>query len=135
MALNNKKQSNLETKALEARHTQIVRSDYSKQDIYSETHEDAISNPEDVNKILGKGTNSGGHQHYIPDISKSSATYNYSNIDTANGGGAYDIHGRNENSGRNRLISINIYNKNNSYGPDSVDTSANINDGQYVIKG
>ena len=135
MALNNKKQSNLEVKAIDARHTQTVRSDYNKQDVYSETHEDAISNPEDVNKALGKGTNSGGHQHYTPDLSKSSLTYNYSNLDTSNGGGAYDIHGRNENGGRNRLISINIYNKNNAYGPDSVDTSANIDEGQYVIKG
>lgn len=146
MALNNKKQSNIEVKttnkkqsylesqAIEARQTHLIRSDYNKQDVYSDSHEDAISNPDDANKALGKGTNSGGHQHYVPDSTRSSSTYNYNNIDTNNGGGGYDIHGRNEVGGRNRLLNINIYNKNNSYGPDSVDTSANIDEGQYVIK-
>ena len=132
MALNNK-QSNLEKKAIDERHNEIVRSDYNKQDFYDENHVDAMSDPNDEAKIMGKGTNSGGHQHYVPDSSQKG--YNYSNLDTSNGGGAYDIYGRNEQGGRNRLLSINIYNKTNSYGPNSVDTSANIDDGQYVIKG
>lgn len=135
MALNNKRQSVLEAKAIEHRHEQIVRSEYNKQDAYSENHINALSDPEDVNKVKGKGTNSGGHQHYTPDFSKSSTSYNYSNIDTTNGGGAYDIHGRNGVSGRNRLMGYNIYNKDNAYGPNSIDTSANVDDGQYVFKG
>jgi hypothetical protein len=130
----NLKQSSLEINAIEERHNELVRSDYNKNNAYSESHEDAISNPEDKNKILGKGTNSGGHQHSVPDKTKSKTLFNYSNFDTNNGGGAYDIHGRNEQGGRNRLLKINLYNKDNAYGPNSVDTSANIEEGQYVMK-
>lgn len=135
MAINNKKQSRLEEEAISARHEQIVRSDYNKSDAYSESHEDALSDPNNENKPLGKGTNSGGHQHYIPDASKPKTLYNYSNLDTTSGGGSYDIYGKNQISGRNRLVGYNIYNKDNAYGPESVDTSANINEGQYVLKG
>jgi hypothetical protein len=135
MALNNKKQSALEIKGMEERQKELVRSDYSKNNAYSETHEDALSHPDDPTKVLGKGTNSGGHQHYTPDSSKPSTLMNYSNLDTTNGGGYYDIHGRNGQGGRDRLLKINIYGKDNPYGPNSVDTSANISDGQYVIKG
>lgn len=135
MALNNKRQSALEAKGMIERQQEITRSDYNKQDAYSDSHEDAISHPDDPEKVLGKGTQSGGHQHYTPDFSKPSTLINYSNLDTTNGGGYYDIHGRNEQGGRDRLMKINIYNKDNAYGPGSVDTTANINDGQYVMKG
>lgn len=135
MAINNSKQSNLEKKGAEERKKEIVRSDYNKSDAYSEQHIDAISNPNDETKYLGKGTNSGGHQHSVPNPNLPTTLISYSNFDTTNGGGAYDIHGRNGQSGRNRLIKINIYNKENAYGVNSVDTSANIEDGQYVMKG
>lgn len=131
MALNNSKQSNLEIKGIEERHNEIVRSDYNTNDAYSESHENAISNGD----VKGKGTNNGGHQHYIPDYSKPSTLMNYSNLDTTKGGGKYDIEGRNGYGGRDRLVQINIYNKDNSYGPNSVDTTNNINEGQYVLKG
>lgn len=135
MALNNAKQSTLESRGMEERQIESVRSDYGKNNVYSEAHEDALSHPDEPEKVLGKGTNSGGHQHYTPDHSKPSTLINYSNFDTASGGGYYDIHGRNEQGGRDRLLKINIYSKDNAYGPNSVDTSANINDGQYVMKG
>lgn len=136
MALNNKRQSNLERKAIEERNIELVRSDYNKNDVYSESHVDALANPEDNTKVQGKGTASGGHQAYIPDSSKPSNLFNYSSLNTSEeAGGAYDIHGKNEQSGRNRLLKINLYNKDNSYGHNSVDTSANIDDGQFVFKG
>ena len=134
MALTNKR-SYLEIKGTEERHNEIVRSDYNKSDFYSESHEDALSNPNDENKPLGKGTNTGGHQHTTPDFTKPQTLFNYSNFDTTSGGGSYDIHGRNGQGGRNRLVKINIYNKDNSYGMGSVDTSLNIAEGQYVFKG
>ena len=123
MAINNSKQSNLEKRGAEERKKEIIRSDYNRSDAYSEQHIDALSDPNDETKYLGKGTNNGGHQHFP------------NSLNTSEGGGAYDIHGRNEQSGRNRLVKFNIYNKENSYGFDSVDTSANIEDGQYVLKG
>lgn len=136
MALNNSKQSYLEIKGIEERHNEIVRSEYyvepseNVSNVYSESHENAISNGD----VKGKGTNNGGHQHYIPDYTKS-PVINYSNFDTTKGGGKYDIEGRNGFGGRDRLVQINIYNKINSYGPNSVDTTNNINEGQYVLKG
>jgi hypothetical protein len=135
MALNNTKQTTLESNGIEERRIELVRSDYSKNNAYSESHEDALSNPDDPEKVLGKGTNSGGHQHYTPDHSKPSTLINYSNLDTTSGGGYYDVHGRNGQGGRDKLLKINIYNKDNAYGLNSVDTSDNIKDGQYVIKG
>lgn len=133
MALNNTRQSALEAKGMEERQVELVRSDYNKINRYSESHEDALSHPDDPNKVLGKGTNSGGHGHYAPNSSQKG--YNYSNLNTTEGGGYYDIHGRNDQGGRDRLLKINIYGKDNPYGHGSVDTSANIDEGQYVIKG
>jgi hypothetical protein len=134
MALNNKRQSNLEKRGIEERQKEIVRSDYNKIDAYSDSHVDALSNPEDKNKPLGKGTGDGGHSAYVPNSAKSSTAYNYNSLNTAEGGGSYDIHGRNEQSGRNRLMAINIYSKDNAYGPNSIDTSENLDEGQYVVK-
>lgn len=135
MALNNSKQSVLEQKGIEERNREIIRSDYGKTDAYSEAHIDAISDPNNPNKPLGKGTNNGGHQHSVPDFSKPSTLINYSNFNTTQGGGSYDIYGRNEVGGRNRLVNINIYSKDNAYGPNSIDMTENINEGQYVVKG
>lgn len=134
MAINNKKQSNLEKKGFEQRKVELVRSDYNSKDGYSAEHEDALSNPDDENKVLGKGVANSSHQAYVPDASKPSTLYNYSSLNTTAGGGAYDIYGRDGEGGRNRLLKINIYNKDNAYGPNSVDTSANIDEGQYVMK-
>lgn len=136
MALNNKKQSSLERKGIDERNKEIVRSDYNKNDAYSETHEDALSNPADDKKYMGKGTGSGGFQHSVPNHDLPSTLINYSNLDThTEAGGAYDIHGKNGIGGRNWSKKINLYNMDNAYGADSVDTSSNIDDGQYVMKG
>lgn len=132
---NNNKQSYLEKQGIESRREHLVRSDYNKQNGYSAEHEDALSNPSDSNKVMGKGTGNGGHLHYRPNHDLPSTLINYSNLDTTAGGGAYDIHGKNGVSGRNRLISYNLYNNDNAYGPDSIDSSMNIEDGQYVMKG
>jgi hypothetical protein len=128
------KQTNLEKKAIERRQAELVRSDYNKTEKYDESHEDAKSDSSRVDKPLGKGTAHGGHTHYRPDYSKSKDLIDYSNFDTFNGGGSYDIHGRNEIGGRNRLVSYNIYGPNNSYLDEPIDMSLNIAEGQVVIK-
>ena len=46
---------------------------------------------------------------------------------TNDGGGALDI------AQRETLQNINIYSELNQYGPNSVDTSKNVADGQYVV--
>lgn len=45
----------------------------------------------------------------------------------------YDIKGRNGIGGRDRAMSISIYNQENPYGPTSVNTEKNIEDGQYFV--
>lgn len=122
-------QTCLEKRGIEARHEQITRSDYNIEDEYGATHKDAISDGD----VQGKGTGHGGHTHYLPNCEKPTTTIDYSNFDTENGGGLYDIKGRNGVSGRDRALATSLYNKENSYGPTSVNTSQNVADGQYYF--
>ena len=126
------KQSNLEKKGIEKRQETIVRNDYNKDDIYSSTHKDALSDGDP----LGKGSGNGGHTHTIPNYDLPQGMINYSNIDThsKNIGGSYDIDGRNGVGGRTFLKNISLYNEDNQYGPNLIDTTANVQDGQIIIK-
>ena len=123
-------QTCLEKRGIETRHEQIVRSDYNIEDQYSATHKDAISDGDPK----GKGTKHGGHTHFLPDCTKPSTMIDYSNFDTENGGGEYDIKGRNGIGGREKALASSLYNKDIPYGPTSINTEANINDGQYFIE-
>lgn len=124
------KQTCLEKKGIEARHENILRNDYNSTDEYSAQHKDALSDGDP----LGKGTGHGGHGHWLPDCSKGQTMIDYSNFDTENGGGLYDIEGRNGKGGRNWSKNISLYNENGQYGPNSVDTTANQLEGQVIIK-
>ena len=122
-------QTCLEKRGMEERHEEITRSDYNIEDQYGPTHKDAISDGDPQ----GKGTGHGGHTHFLPDCTKPTTTINYSNFDSENGGGYYDIKGRNGISGRERALAISLYNKEIQYGPTLVDTSANVAEGQYYF--
>jgi len=124
------KQSRLEFEALNKRHELQVISDYQKEvNEYSESHKDAMSDGDP----LGKGT--GVSMGFSIPGQTTNKGINYSNIDTTKGGGQYDIEGRDGvGGGRNYSANINLYNSENSYGSDSVDTSANVAEGQYVVK-
>jgi hypothetical protein len=122
-------QTCLEKRGMEERHEEITRSDYNIENQYGPTHPDAISDGD----AQGKGTGHGGHTHFLPDCTKPTTTINYSNFDSENGGGYYDIEGRNGISGRKRALAISLYNKEIQYGPTLVDTSANVADGQYYF--
>ena len=122
-------QTCLEKRGMDERHNEITRSDYNIENQYGPTHKDALSDGD----VQGKGTGHGGHTHYLPDCTKPTTRITYSNFDTENGGGSYDIKGRNGISGRERAMATSMYNKENQYGPNLIDTSANINDGQYFI--
>jgi hypothetical protein len=127
------KQTNLEKKGIESRDKSIISNDFNKTIEYNERHEDAISDASKKDKPLGKGTGHGGHTHSIPDASRPS-TPDYSNFDTFNGGGSYDIHGRNDKGGRIRLMTYNLYGPNNSYLSTPIDSTVNSADGQVIIK-
>ena len=126
------KQACLEKVGIEKRHDTIVKNDYNIEDQYSQLHKDALSDGDP----LGKGSGHGGHTHYVPDCNKPSSMMDYSNFDTesSNIGGSYDINGRNGVGGRNFLKTISIYNEENQYGPNLIDTTANEQDGQIIIK-
>ena len=128
----NKNQTCLEEKGIEKRQEGLVRNDYTLNDQYSEVHPDALSDGDP----LGKGSGYGGHTHSIPDCNKPSTLIDYSNFDTHsnNIGGSYDINGRNVNGGREYLKAISKYSAENEYGVNSIDTSANVQDGQIVIR-
>lgn len=122
-------QTYLEKTGIEKRNETIVRNDYNKSEEYSSTHPDAVSNGDP----LGKGTMHGGHTYSIPHQTESKGI-DYRNFDTENGGGQYDIEGRNGVGGRIFLKNISLYNENRQYGIDVVpDTSENVADGQIRI--
>ena len=121
-------QTCLEVKGISARNESLVRNDYTRVDEYSAIHSDALSNGDPQ----GKGSGHGGHTHSVPDCTRPS-TIDYSNFDTENGGGLYDIAGRNGVGGRTFLKNISVYNENYEYGANLVDTTLNVQDGQIVI--
>lgn len=123
-------QTCLEKRGMDERQTEITRSDYNIENQYSATHQDALS---DSNSPLGKGTGHGGHTHWLPDCTKPTTTINYSNFDTFNGGGCYDINGRNGIGGRERALANSLYTMDNPYSSTLIDTSANVEDGQFVV--
>lgn len=119
------KQTRLEQQGMISRPEALVRNDYEKNNEYSDLHTDALSNGDPQ----GKGTGHGGHTHSVPDATKPKSI-DYSDIDTLNGGGLYDIEGRNGQGGRTFLKNISLYNANYEYGLNLVDTSANLSEGQ-----
>lgn len=123
-------QTCLEKRGMEERHDEIVRSDYSIEDQYGPTHSDAISNGDPQ----GKGTNHGAHSHWLPNCQGPIGRINYSNFDTQNRTVACTI------SkvvlvylGRKQSLARSLYNMENAYGPTAVDTTLNVQDGQYFV--
>ena len=129
MATYSNGQTCLEKRGMDERHIEIARSDYNIENQYSASHLDALSNGDP----LGKGTGHGGHGDWLPDCTKPTNMIDYSNFDTENGGGSYDIDGRNGIGGRTRSLARSMYNKENMYGADLVNTEQNIIDGQYYV--
>lgn len=84
---------------------------------YNEESEDAMSRE---GKIFGKGTGK-ALGTAVPKHSAPKSQISYSNVDTKNGGGDYDINGRNGVGGRKRLMLMNEYNQDGEYGDDSVE--------------
>ena len=89
---------------------------------YSSEHKNAKSDGD----VKGKGVGTSTHPYLLPNENDSKTSYKPTLI-TSEGGGAIDIAKRDE------LQNINIYNELNQYGPNSVDTSKNVADGQYVV--
>ena len=127
--INENGQTCLETRGITERNNETVRSDYNINDQYSATHPDALSDGDPQ----GKGTGHGGHSAYLPDCTKPNNSIDYSNFDTFNGGGQYDIEGRNGIGGRKRALASELYNSENEYSANLISTAENIAQGQYYI--
>lgn len=121
-------QTSLEKYGIEERKNTIIRNDYSITDEYSDLHADAISDGD----VKGKGTKSGGHGVWLPDHSKP-RSIDYSNFNTTQGGGLYDIEGRNDIGGRKKAIASSLYNEEHQYGLHLIDTTKNVRDGQVQL--
>lgn len=124
-------QTCLEIRGMEERHRELVRRTYSADNPYGPTHPDALADG-DVN---GKGVG-GGHTAWTPDCTKPTKLFDYSNFTTSPEiqiGGLYDIEGRNGVGGRRKAMAASMYNYQNAYGADLVNTQANIADGQLRL--
>lgn len=119
-------QSCLEKRSMEERHEEIVRSDYNQNDPYSGTHKDALADGDS----RGKGTGHGGHTFWLPDCSGTLGTFNYSNFDTSPSSNAGNDK---DNEARNKAFARSLYNYENQYSAKTVDTSANVLEGQYMV--
>lgn len=125
------KQQRLEIEAIDHRKELLVQNNYqSGSDTeYNEQHKDALA----TGDPQGKGTGMSMGVAPVPGLSTSRAI-SYSNLNTKEGGGLYDIEGRNGVGGRHKLMTMSLYNEESEYGPNSVDTSKNVALGQYVVK-
>lgn len=126
-------QTCLEKQGMGARQEQTVRSDYNKTNEYSAIHPDALSDGDSK----GRGSGSGGHSAWLPKCDGTvSNGINYSNFDTNPEdqiGNSYDINGRNDIPGREGQMARSLYNYRQPYGANVVNTSQNVNDGQYYV--
>ena len=140
-------QSRLENIGITKRDELVIKNDYANNKVgeeYSESHKDAKSDGDPKGK--GNGVSMGFAVANPDDFSVSSTgvrtqRMNYNTIITHESesqtiGGSYDREGRGgmKYSGRNSLLMMNKFNPENEYGPDSVDTSANLLDGQYKVQ-
>jgi hypothetical protein len=128
------KQTRLEQEGIQARKEQTIKNDFNKNgEVYNE-ESDLVKSHEDESHPLGKGTGGSGHGHRIPNRHASKTAIDRSDFDTERGGGSYDIFGMNDAGGRKRSTMINLYSVNYQYNENSIDTSKNVEDGQWINK-
>jgi len=142
-------QSRLENIGISKRTDLIQKNDYADDNVisgkeYDENHADAMSDGDALGKGSGQSmgfavANPGSF--YITPAGVRVQQMDYSTLVTKESptqtvGGEYDRNGRQglSHSGRNTLIGMNRYQEGNEYGEQSVDTSANILQGQYKVQ-
>jgi len=127
-------QTCLEKAGITERHNEITRSDYNIENQYSSLHQDAISDGD----AQGKGHPTvKGHTHWLPTCDGTANNgINYSNFATSPEdqiGGKYDIDGYQDRPGRKTQMARSIYNYQEQYGANLVNTEQNQQEGQYVM--
>lgn len=114
-------QSCLEKVSMDARHKQIVRSEYQRDNQYSETN-------------LGenrKGLPGTGHSHWLPNCNGTIGMINYSNFDTSY---KSDIGNKDDKEARHKSMVRSLYSAENPYSESIIDSSASIREGQYFVQ-
>ena len=117
----------LESTSMDERHEETARNEYNSENEYSASHDNAL-NIDNGNDSRGKGTGSSGHSHWLPDCSGEIGIINYSNFDTDV---SYNAGNDDDNDARTTALARSLYSNENEYG--NVDTSANVQEGQYVM--
>lgn len=125
-------QTNLEKLGISTRTTQLAHKDqiYAKGtgNEYNESHPNALTppTPDADGRERGKGTGKPMTYLTLPTTKNPTAGI-IATVDTTNGGSSKDI------TQRDAEILRNLYSEANQYSELSVDTSANVLDGQIVI--
>jgi hypothetical protein len=122
----NNGQTCLEIHGIENRNIAIAREDYSQNNPYSSSNPDALASD---GKALGKGAG-GNHTHWLPSCSTNETKniIDYSNFTTeGTPGGCYDV------KAREVALARSMYNKENMYGSELVNTEKNEQAGQYIL--
>lgn len=114
----------LEIVSIDARHTQIIRSDYQSTSPYI----NMTGNMTTVKDLSMKGTLDGGHTHWLPDCTGAINTFTKMNFNTSVESNLGNIA---DNQARRESMVRSLYNAENPYG--AIDTTANVLEGQYVI--
>ena len=126
--------SNLENFAIVERQTTRQRMVYDGlENVYNASHPNALS----TGDLHGKGTGHSGHGHWLPNQQSSISTMNninYSNFDTADNTGLARTGAGNLTDYNARIQALNrqLYGPQNPY--ESIDTSRNRHEGQYVVR-
>lgn len=121
--INNNGQTCLEARGIEERSVETVRSDYNANNEYNAMHPDALSDGD----VMGKGSGHPGHGSWLPNCQSVTNAIDYSNFDTFHGGGSLDIQAREQSIVRE------LYNANEPYGAELINTAQNIAEGQYFV--
>lgn len=125
-------QSKLEYKGFEERQKETAGREFNRETNEYSRQNDAAKTHDDANHPWGKGAQAVGQTYYLPSKEGSTTLYKPT-INNEEGGGSYDIYGKDGNGGRNRLMAMNLYNKEKSYSRQSIDTHLNEKDGQYTV--
>lgn len=117
----------LEIVSMDERHRELVRNEYNPDNVYSASHPNAL-NIDNGDDNRGKGTGSSGHSHWLPDCTGQLGIINYSNFDTDV---SFHAGNRADNDARTKALARSLYNADNPYSANLIDTSANVAEGQY----
>lgn len=117
-------QTCLEKRSIEQRHITEVRSDYNRENQYSENHPDARAAGG-----KGKGTgHPGGINNNLPNCNGKMGVFDYSNFDTSLNSGAGNL---DDNKARHKSLARSLYNEDKVYSAKLIDTKKNRKEGQY----